>query len=41
MSNTEYSIPQELIDTILAEAGLESLRGDGRVEPLDDNVSQR
>lgn len=34
-----YQIPQELINSILAEAGLESLTGD--VEPLDDNVSQR
>lgn len=41
MSQNEYQIPRELIDSILADAGLESLRGDARVEPLDDNVSQR
>lgn len=34
-----YQIPQELINSILAEAGLESLTGD--VEPLDDHISQR
>lgn len=36
-----YQIPQELINLILAEAGLESIAGDARVEPLDDDVSQR
>lgn len=34
-----YQIPKEVIDSILAQAGLESL--DGQVEPLDDHVSQR
>lgn len=35
-----YEIPQELIDAILAQAGLEPLDSD-HVQPLDDNVSQR
>jgi len=34
-----YEIPKELIDSILAQAGLESL--EDTVEPLDDHVSQR
>lgn len=38
--NEEFQISQELIDSILAQAGLESLR-DGKVEPLDDRVSER
>ncbi|MBL0389282.1 hypothetical protein JJB07_22075 [Tumebacillus sp. ITR2] len=36
-----YRIPQELINSILADCGLESLAGDGSVEPLDDDVSER
>lgn len=35
-----YEIPKELIDSILAQAGLEPL-ANGEVQPLDDNVSQR
>lgn len=35
-----YEIPKELIDSILAQAGLEPLASD-QVQPLDDNVSQR
>jgi hypothetical protein len=38
--NTGYTIAQDLIDEILAEAGLESLY-DESVQPLDDFVSQR
>ena len=37
--SSTYEIPKEVIDSILAQAGLESLTGD--VIPLDDDVSQR
>ncbi|WP_161780781.1 hypothetical protein [Tumebacillus flagellatus] len=41
VSTKPYQIPQELINSILADCGLESLAGDADVEPLDDNISQR
>jgi hypothetical protein len=40
VNKTDFQLSQELIDSILAQAGLESLR-EGQVEPLDDLVSER
>lgn len=40
MSNSEYQIPQEIIDSILADCGLESIH-DGRIQELDDHVSEK
>ncbi|MCX7572217.1 hypothetical protein OS242_20115 [Tumebacillus sp. DT12] len=40
MNKSDFQLSQEEIDSILAQAGLESLR-DGQVEPLDDLVSER
>jgi hypothetical protein len=39
LANPEYQIPQEIIDSILADCGLESMY-EG-VSPQDDQISEK